>query len=144
MIFLYNRILSSKNTNDTLILKPTNNNFSFPIFGNFQGLLLVLIFHCDFTCLSGMNGIFCHSPITPFYIHGISSTCPETCHATLIPLLGKCWKKFYDPVTTLKEHFADTGSAPEIAINLEWWMGIEQVGISATGATTIRSPIVIW
>jgi hypothetical protein len=33
---------------------------------------------------------------------------------------------------TLQEHFGNSGRCAKIPIDLEWWMGIEQVGINSS------------
>ena len=41
-------------------------------------------------------------------------------------------------VITLKQHFGNAGCAAKVAINLEGWMGVEQVVVGAT--TTFIGP----
>ena len=44
---------------------------------------------------------------------------------------------------TLQKHLADTGRSTEVSVNLEGWMGIEEVGIGAAAVTAVWPFIIV-
>jgi len=47
------------------------------------------------------------------------------------PCVGKCGEELEGVGLGLEEHFGDGGGVAEVAINLEWGMGAEEVGVDA-------------
>ena len=43
----------------------------------------------------------------------------------------------------LQEHLGHTGTAAEVAVYLEWCVGIPQVGIGASAATGVVTPVFV-
>lgn len=75
----------------------------------------------------------------PPHVHRDAATGTDTSHASLLPGLWKGGQQFYFGLvalqTALEQHLAYTGCTSEIAVNLEGWMGIEEVGIGASAPT---------
>ena len=64
----------------------------------------------------------------------VVSSCFDALYLACCPFFRKSWKKIHNFAVALHQHLAYTCSTSEVAINLEWWMGIKEVRVGTTAA----------
>ena len=65
----------------------------------------------------------------PFHVDNESATRPQSFHLTGAPVVGQGRKEVHGTIVALQQHLADAGGTAEIAVDLEWRVSIEEVGI---------------
>ena len=90
----------------------------------------------DGTVLLGFDGCLFQAAVLPLYVYLIAPTGAQTLYLAVGPLGGQGGTKFDGSCAVgvelaLQQHLAHTSRTAEVTVNLEGWMGIEQVWIGA-------------
>ena len=72
--------------------------------------------------------------LLPVLVYGEVAHGLQAMHMTLcLPCRGHCGKELQGVGVALQKHLGNTGTATEVAINLEWRMSIVEVVVNTTG-----------
>ena len=70
-------------------------------------------------------------PIFPSTFHHLIATGTEPFEMAVYPYRWQGGQQLYFAVMALQQHLGDACRAAEVAVNLERWMGAEEVGVGA-------------
>ncbi len=79
----------------------------------------------------GANLRLHQSACLPVHIHHKAATGTKSLYASLFPGIRQGWQEMHGSIMTLQEHLSDTGCYSEVAVYLEWRMGIEEIRIGS-------------
>lgn len=78
--------------------------------------------------------------LLPGGINSDVTACPESSEVAFLPEVGQGWEQVDDGAAFtvadmgLEEHLGDAGGRAEVAIDLEGWVGVEEVGVETASA----------
>ena len=70
----------------------------------------------------------------PLHTYRKGTSGHQSTHLAIFPTIRQGGQQVHSAIMTLQQHLAHASRTTEVTINLEWWMGIKQVGIGTATA----------